>query len=253
MLCSLPVRIITLFLFGCTLPARSQPAVTHQRLAWYGYFLTLPVSGKSYVQGEIQERHFLAPVSQHQALVRGRYHVRTGGKGFEFSGGFTYMRHSPNDPRAEHRTVTPEIRPHFEVARKQAFPSFRLDHRLRFESRSFLRRSADSAEDEERFRFSAFRIRYRIQIQYMLLRLQKERDLRLKLSSETMVNIPRRERALQFDQHRAFAGLTTVIHPGLTVDTGYMYLIQRIAREQLSSRHIFRLTVFHTLGDKKQR
>ena len=89
------VLIALIFCFPTNLFA--QKNVEHQDLVWYGYYNTIEINEKYSVLSEIQERHFINPVAQHQLVFRSNLQRKLGEQ-WNVSGGITYFLQSPNNP-----------------------------------------------------------------------------------------------------------------------------------------------------------
>lgn len=222
-----------------------QQTVYKQQLIWYGWFETLQLNERWQIQTEIQERHFVNPLAQHQFLVRAHVHRLLGAKGWEASAGFCTFFHNPNRPGTSPPLTIPELRPHAELAYRHQHGKAVFDHRFRTEARFFhhTNQSADALEDG--FGFSAFRFRYRIQLLYPLY--EKRYTFKLKLSNEYLLQAGGETGKPAFDQNRIYAGLTMQFTPQLSFDLGYMYWYQHRAPASVYSRHILRFTVFHRM------
>lgn len=58
--------LMVLIILLIRLELNAQKSITTQSLIWYGYFQTIQIGSIYYWQSEIQERHFINPVEQHQ-------------------------------------------------------------------------------------------------------------------------------------------------------------------------------------------
>lgn len=116
------------------LVAEAQREVTQQESLWWGYFFTIPINQNLYNFTEIQERHFISPVSQTQFLIRTRFHRHFGKKWDGSVGMALFLHNRPRDDDYED-FIQPELRPHVEIDYKTALGKIGFEHRFRSEIR----------------------------------------------------------------------------------------------------------------------
>lgn len=226
----------------------AQKTVTNQNLVWYSYFLTLRFNENCYIQTELQERHFIDPVVQHQFLSRSHVHKTPGNSGWEASAGICIFLQNPNDPYATVKLTVPELRPHVEFAYKQKLKYLIIDHRYRAEARFFHNTSTTKAELEDGFYFGNFRFRYRLQAVVPVWKIDEKRGLKIKVSDEIHLNSGKKIVKNVFEQNRFYAGLSIDALPNLTFDVGYLNWFQQRPSGDFYNRNILRFTIFHTIN-----
>ncbi len=239
--------LMVLIILLIRLELNAQKSITTQSLIWYGYFQTIQFSSNYYWQSEIQERHFINPIEQHQLMIRGHLHKLLGNSGWETSAGMCIFLQSPNDPISPNRLITPELRPHIEFANKQKLNHISLDHRYRMEGRFFHNTNMDKTELEEGFGFGNYRFRYRLQATIPILKIDSKRSLRLKVSDEIHINLGSKIIKNVFEQNRIYGGISIDLLSNLALDLGYLNWFQQRSSGDFYNRNIFRITVFHKI------
>jgi hypothetical protein len=241
--------VLLLLLYGSVW---AQKEVTHQRQAWYGYYLNLITSDRSSIQFEAMERRFLKDWKNHQTLVRAHYHQAIGDAGWEFSAGGCMFFTRPNDPESSNRLAVPELRPHVEFAYRQQLTRFRIDHRYRAEARYFHNLNENRTELEEGYSFGNFRFRYRIQATFRLFRLNENRSVRFRINDELHVNAGSKVLINLFDQNRVNAAVAVDLSKGLSIDVGWMNWFQQVANGRFYNRQNFIVNIIQTLDISKK-
>ena len=229
-----------------------QKTVTNQDLIWYGVFTTVKINEKWYFQNEVQERHFVDPLSQHQLIFRGHIHHLLGKSGWEGSVGMCLFLQNPNDPYAAVKLTVPELRPHLEMAYKQKLTGLTVDHRYRAEARFFHNTNSARTELEDDYNFENFRFRYRIQATVPLFKINEKQLFKVKVSDEILINAGSNIVNNLFDQNRLYAGISWDWSPDVTFDVGYLHWFQqRPSGDDYFNRNILRFTLFHKINLEK--
>lgn len=236
-----PYLVIMLLIFS--LGAKSQKSITDQQLVWYGYFLSLQFNDKWYLQTEVQERHFINPVAQHQFLIRSDIHRTLGTSGWETSAGLCAFFQNPNDPDALVKLTVPELRPHIEFAYRQKAKFLAFDHRYRAEARFFHQTNIARTSLEDGFEFGHVRLRYRLQATVPVWKLDDKRALKVKVNDEVLLNAGSKITKNVFDQNRIYTGLSFDALPKLTFDVGYLNWFQQRPTGDFYNRNILRFSV----------
>jgi hypothetical protein len=218
-----------------------------QNLLWYYYNLTVQASDKWYWQWEVQERHYINPVAQHQLLLRGHVHRMLGVSGWEASAGFCYFLQNPNDPEATVTLTVPELRPHIEVAYKQKLSKLTIDHRYRAEARFFRNTNDERTELTDGYDFGTYRLRYRIQATIPVLTFTEQQSLKIKIGDELHMNARGRPGTNVFDQNRIYGNLSMECNKNFTVEAGYLNWYQQRTSTEFYNRHIIQFTVAHKI------
>ncbi len=229
----------------------SQNNSTNQELFWYGYFVSIPINNLWYMQHEVQERHFINPLAQHQLLFRGHLHKQISKTGWEFSLGGCYFLQKPNIPNDIYNLTVPEIRPHFEFAHKEKIKLFQIEQRYRLEARFYHNTDQLRSTLEDGYFFSNYRFRYRIQLIFPIHTFNEIQEIKLKVSNELHINISKNMALNIFDQNRIYVGISNKITQNITVDIGYLNWFQQTRTGTFFKRDILRFTVFHTIPLKK--
>ena len=228
-----------------------QKTVTNQDLIWYGVFTTVKINEKWYFQNEVQERHFVNPLSQHQLIFRGHIHHLLGKSGWESSVGMCLFLQNPNDPYAAVKLTVPELRPHLEMAYKQQLTGLTIDHRYRAEARFFHNTNSNNTALEDDYDFGNLRIRYQILATIPLIKIKEKQFLKLKLSDELMVNVGENVVVNIFDQNRLSAAISYDVSKYVTFDVGYLNWFQQRTNGNFYNRDILRFTLFHKINLEK--
>ncbi|WP_306352223.1 DUF2490 domain-containing protein [Flavobacterium sp. '19STA2R22 D10 B1'] len=224
--------------------------VTHQQLIWYGYNTTVSFSANWYLVSEVQERHFIDPLAQHQLLFRTELH-RNLGKEWNTSVGMTVFLQSPNDPESTSNLIVPELRPNIEFVYKQKLSFGILSHRYKAEARYF--HNTANGELTTGYTFGNFRFRYQIGLEIPILKSkQQQRDLlSVRVMDEVHFNTGGNIVKNVFDQNRVYLALNYKITPKLSIEAGYLnWYQQRASGYEFYNRDIIRFTVFHKIDFK---
>jgi hypothetical protein len=224
-----------------------------QNLAWYGVFTTININEKIYLQNEIQQRHFISPLEQHQFLVRIHLHRKLTSS-WEYSAGMCLMLQNIKSQKNNSVLTVPELRPHIELANSQIIGNrIKIDNRYRAEARFFHNTNNSNTQLEDGFDFSNYRFRYRFQISFNALNFKENRKMNLKFSNEILLNAGKKILNNIFDQNRIYAGVSFHNSEKLTLDVGYMNWFQQNSTYNFVSRNIIRLTIFHKINISKKK
>ena len=235
-------RILIFFLIILPLFAICQKNIQHQRLVWYGYFQKVDLNDKWYIESEIQERHFVEPVAQHQLLLRSHLHRKLNSD-WEVSAGFCTFFQNSNDPNSVVNLTVPELRPHIEFGYKQETRKLKIEHRYRTEFRFYHDVNPERTQLEDGYNFGNIRFRYRIQA---VAPVYKDK-LKVKISNELHINAGEKIVKNVFDQNRLYAGLSYPASDNLSIDLGYMKWFQQRSDGSFFDRDILRLTIYHNI------
>ena len=238
--------VFLLSIYSIFLQAQDSKSINNQDMIWYAYYNTLQFSEKTYLTSELQERHFVNPIAQHQIVFRTHIHQEID-KNREVSAGFCFFFHGKNDPDQPQTATVPEFRPHVEFGVKQPFQKFVLSHRYRAELRYFHNVSADRLELEDGYKFTHCRIRYQLQASTKLGAIQNK-IVRLRVFDEIMLNAGKKVINNVFDQNNIYAGLSIEINPNTQFEIGILKRFQQRANpNEYFERDILRLTLFHKI------
>lgn len=238
---------LALFLFTILSVSNSLRAqdITKSSL-WYGYFFTIPVDQNWYTVTEIQERHFVAPFSQNQFLVRTRLH-RTWGKNWDASTGFSLFLNHREGSSENDNFNWPELRPHLDITLKSQINRITMEQRTRVEARFFQNLDPTSDGLAEGFFFRTFRFRYRLQGTIPIAKIKGEKPLKLKIADEIMGQAGGELENLTFDQNRISADVSFDLFPNFQVEMGYVFWHQAIPSGGYLDQHIFRTYLRHRI------
>ena len=230
-----------------------QKNITNQQLMWYGYFTTFKINENWYFQNELQERHYIKPLAQHQFLIRGHIHRLLGKSGWETSVGMCLFLQNSNDPNSTNKLTVPELRPHIEFAYKRKFMKVTIDHRYRAEARFFHNTDSTRTELEDGFDFGNFRFRYRLQATIPVIKIADERFIKVKISDEIHLNAGNKISKNVFEQNRIYGGISCDISQKTAFDIGYLNWFQQRSNGDFFNRNILRITVFHKIDLQKKK
>jgi hypothetical protein len=228
-----------------------QKNITDQNLFWYGLFTTIEINEKWYIQGEVQERHYVNPTAQHQFLIRSHIHRVLGESGWETSAGMCLFLQNPNDPNALVKLTVPELRPHVEFVFKQKLKNITFDHRYRAEARFFHNINASMMELEDGFEFGNFRLRYRLQATIPLYKLDDKGTLKLKVGDEIHLNAGNGIVINVFDQNRIYAALNYEVSKNVSAEVGYLNWFQQRPNGAFFNRNILNCSVSYKIKRNK--
>lgn len=217
---------------------QAQKKVTTQSVLWEVVNLSASVKGYP-IQVDIQERHFVTPVVQHQFLFRAQAGKDIGANWKIFGGG-CYFLQSPNDPDAENRLTVPELRPHVEAGYQQKYASWQISHRYRAEARFYHQQTSDKKALAEGYEFSHMRFRYRLQAVIPIGHILSK-NIAINLNEEVLLNVGKKIKYNVFDQNRIYAGIV-VGQKKNQVEMGYLnWFQQQSSGVDFYDRHILRI------------
>jgi hypothetical protein len=215
--------------------------IAKQPMLWTRVVNTLVIDSHWYVYSELDNRVFLDPVKESQALARvmGRYVIN---KNVEVGAGVVASFNYPGDPKAAVLLMTPEYRACADISFRQYFGKrLTLIHRNVIENRFI--HNATSKELQDGYRY-AFRYRYRLHADILLWKKENQ-SLKFILSDEIMLQAGKGIVYNVFDQNRAYAALNYEPLRWLGFEAGYLNLFQqRSTGKDFYNRHIFRFSVF---------
>ncbi len=224
----------------------AQKNLINQELVWYGYYNSLSINENWSLKSEIQERHFVNPIKQHQLVFRSNLEKKLVDN-LKLSIGMTLFLQSPNDPFSRSDLMVPELRPDIGFNNKQEFKRMSISHRYKLEARFF--HQVKNNELVDAYTFSNFRFRYQFVLDVPLIKKENQNKIILVLKDELMVNIGNKIVKNTFDQNRIYAGMNYVINSKLAVEMGYMnWFQQQTTGVDFYNRNIFRLSLFHSLS-----
>ncbi|MBN8589903.1 MAG: DUF2490 domain-containing protein [Rhodothermia bacterium] len=216
----------------------AQKNIQNQTLMWE----TFSVSGaiKKYpVQIELQQRHYINPIAQHQFLVRGQV-GKSISHNWRIALGGAFFLQSPNDPKTTHRLAVPEIRPHVEAVYQQNASKTNISHRYRLETRIYHKQSPDKKELVDGYFYNNMRLRYRLQAVIPTTRFLSK-HVAINVSNEVHLNIGEKIKYNVFDQNRLYGGLA-VSRRKSQYEVGYLnWFQQQSSGIDFYNRHILRL------------
>lgn len=227
---------------------KAQKNILQQQQLWYSYYNTLSINKYWQLQTDVQERHFINPLKQHQFLLRTHLHYRLSDTWSAGVGGALFLVGSAN-PFSTQNLIIPELRPHIEFNQKQKTVLFALSQRYRFEARFFHNTSGN--ELAEGYDFGNFRCRYRFTVEYPVkLKNATQSPLKLKFADEIFLNFGKNITYNTFDQNRIYLALIYALIPEkLSLETGYLHWFQqRSTGNAYFSRHIIYLSVQHKIS-----
>lgn len=231
----------------------AQKNTTNQELIWYGYFTTLQFNDRWNLQTEIQERHFVSPLAQHQLVFRSHIHHISVNKSWNTSLGMCLFFQSPNNPYSISKLTVPELRPHVEITYGHKINTVVITHRLKTEARFFHNTNNSLTALEDGYDYGNIRIRYRLQAQIPLIKIDEKKSLKLKLSDEIHFMAANQISDNVFDQNRIYVGFNYDLLKNLSVEIGYLNWYQQRPNDDYYNRNILRFTVFHQINLKKKK
>ncbi|MQP24616.1 DUF2490 domain-containing protein [Flavobacterium sp. LMO8] len=223
-----------------------QKKIQHQKLIWYGYYNTLQLSPNWKLHSEIQERHFINPVAQHQLVFRANIERRLVNNWSTLIG-MTLFLQSPQNPNSKSNLMVPELRPSVGFVNFESFGLLKMNHKYQLEVRFF--HNQVNGELTSGYAFSNFRFRYQLGFDYPLLRVDESDKIILKIKDEVMLNIGNQIVKNTFDQNRIYLGLNYVVTPNLAFEVGYMnWFQQQKSGTDYYDRNIIRFSIFHFIS-----
>lgn len=236
------MRVFRFFIFFGGLigskPVFSQHVFISQNTYWMRYYTRLALSTVSQLHVEAEPRRFISPNEAYQ--FGSHLHFRRSlNSGTQVALGLSYFRHHAPNPALKKTVTVPERRLFQEVLTEQGLGNgWRLSHRYRLDERFF--RNNDGTNLQDGYRFNA-RFRYRVQLSKSL-----KNKWNFKLADELMVNAGKNVQRNFFDQNRIYIGTETALSSDLSLELGYMKLLQLQANGMdFYDRNVLRLTVYH--------
>lgn len=229
----------------------AQKKVNHQQLVWYGYYNSLTFNENWSLKSEIQERHFINPMAQHQLVFRSNLERKLEGN-WNASIGMTLFLQSPNDPNSQSNLMVPELRPDIGFNNKQKLSKLTISHRYKAEARFF--HDVENNELVGGYRFSNIRLRYQLGLDFPLWKQNQQEKLIFKVKDEVMFNVGSKIVKNTFDQNRVYLALNYALSPSLSLEAGYMnWFQQQKSGVDFYNQDIIRFSVFHTINLKKKK
>lgn len=223
-----------------------QKNVEHQKLVWYGYYNTLQINQNWKLFSEIQERHFINPVAQHQLVFRSNIDRKLINN-WSAMLGMTLFLQSPQDPNSASDLMVPELRPSFGFATFEKVGRLKITHKYQLEARFFHNQEENKLTSG--YTFSNLRFRYQIGFYYPILKIQSREKILLKIKDEVMLNIGNNIVKNTFDQNRIYMGFHFVVDSKLAFEIGYLNWYQQTnSGIDYFNRDILRFSVFHNLS-----
>ncbi|MDW8417980.1 MAG: DUF2490 domain-containing protein [Chitinophagales bacterium] len=216
--------------------------VTRQSLAWYTGWLSVRFHPRWSWQSDFGNRIFMQPWAQHQMFFRTHFRYHTTRYNTDFAVGFSVFGSSPNNPRAAHKLIVPELRPHLEAILRNEFSSFSLEHRFRAEARFFHNTDTLRTTLTGGFTFSNFRFRYRLMANIPIWKISEHRSLNGKIGNEIFINAGRDIVINIFDHNRIMASLAFQVNKWMIWEAGYIYWYQLNENGTYFSRNIVSVT-----------
>jgi hypothetical protein len=216
---------VYILLIMSVLLSKSYGQTTHQSTYWTRLYARVKIDSAYSWQIEADNRRFFGENKQLQFIAHTHLH-RKFSKNTEGSVGFTYSAvWQGNLPVSE-------LRPFQEFYFFQPLNGrLRLSHRIRTEQRWFHNYSGEKLTSGYNFKF---RFRYRPQLDYKL-----SKHWALKLNDELMYHHD------DFDQNRIYGAVEYKFKPDLSLEMGYMKLLQKRANNKgYFDRDNLRVTVY---------
>lgn len=248
-------RVILLFLISfLSIYGNAQTGnVTTQQLSWFRYYMKVPLKNDWKFRTELEERSYMFPWHHHQFLSRSHMGKNLG-KGWSGAFGMTFFWQTlPHDPEADDYFTLMELRVQQELIHKQKISGVvGLSQRFWLEERIF-QQLDENSEPSADFDWGTFRLRYKFQADFNLWKSENEnQSLKLSLYDELMINfLGQSFIANIFDQNRLGVDLVYNFSPNLGLGLTYMnWYQQRASGSDFFNRHIFRVTIHHTIPTK---
>lgn len=244
-------KVIIIVLLLSQIIVFGQKNKINQNLVWYGYYSNLIINEKYSLKSEIQERHFIKPIKQHQLVFRTNLERKLGGN-WSGTAGFTFFLQSPNDPSSESNLMVPELRPDVGFQNSQKLSFFTISHRYKAEARFF-----NVVEDNQltnKYVFSNFRFRYQLGFEVPLLKKDEKEELILKVKDEILLNVGSKIVKNTFDQNRIYLAVNYAFTPFLALELGYMnWFQQQTSGVDFYNRNIIRFSIFQKINLRKNK
>jgi Protein of unknown function (DUF2490) len=220
--------ILTLFI-----GFQSFSQVTHQSTYWTRFYVRVKLDSLYSWQIEVDNRRFFNQNQQLQFIAHTHLHRKLG-KNTEGSLGFTF-----SEVWQGHLPV-PELRPFQEFYIFQPLNRrLRLSHRIRTEQRWFHNYKSETLTSGYNFKF---RFRYRPQLDFKI-----NAKWSVKLNDELMYHPD------DFDQNRIFGAVEYKIKKDLSLEMGYLKLLQKRANNKgYYDRDNLRVTVYKDFNLSKK-
>ncbi|UGS24014.1 DUF2490 domain-containing protein [Flavobacterium channae] len=240
------VKVVCFFLVLFFQNGFGQKNVEHQKLIWYGYYINLKLNPNWKLNAEIQERHFISPVKQHQLVVRTNIERKIINNWSALAGMALFLQ-SPNDPYSSSNLMVPELRPSVGFANFEHFGKLKMNHKYQLEARFF--QNQVDGELVSGYSFLNFRFRYQLGFDYPLLKVDDSDKIIIKLKDEIMLNVGNQIVKNTFDQNRVYLVLNFVVTPKLAFEVGYLnWFQQQKSGGNYYNRDILRFSIFHTIS-----
>lgn len=227
-----------------------QKKIDRNQLLWHGYYNNLVISDKWSLKSEIQERHFIKPLAQHQLVFRTNVERKIFDNWIG-AFGMTLFLQSSQDPYSKNNLMVPELRPDIGFQNIQKYSLFAISHKYKLEARFF--NQLEENQLTNTYVFSNFRIRYQLGFDILILKKEEKDRIVLKVKDEIMINAGNKIIKNVFDQNRIYVGLNYIVNPLFSVEMGYMnWYQQQSSGVDFYNRDILRFSIFHKIYLKKK-
>lgn len=233
------MKKILLLLSGSLIGALSfgqDPTVIHQGSYWFRYYNQTQLGRNFILHGELDERRFVNPDRQAQFFTHIHLHKKV--RQWDGAVGFNYNLTNSNK---NWNLAVPEYRPWQEINWLRNGKKVGFQARYRTEQR-FIHHN-DNVVLTDGFRF-AWRHRVRLLLSFPLI-TKPNKNLALKLSEEIMLNTTSGVRT--FDQNRVFISLEKSLSKKVSIEIGYLNLLQAHTTDSYFDRHVIRTTLYHRI------
>lgn len=222
------------------MPAKSQTVFLEEWQTWFRYYNQAQLTEKLTLHTELDERIRLDPWRQSQFFVHLHLHYRIK-PWLDVAGGMNYNVTTISN--GNNSLDVSEWRPWQEASIfKTLGKNLLFQFRYRLDERFIHRNDKQILLDGYHFNW---RHRLRIQFSKPIAEFNKQRTLTFKVSDEVMLNSGDVVRT--FDQNRAYGSFEYAFNKNWSVESGYLFLIQQIADNTFSERHIIRTTLYHRI------
>lgn len=230
-------------MIGISFQSKSQNNYIEQWQAWFRYYNQAQLSEKLVLHTELDERIRINPLNQFQFFTHVHLHYRVK-PWLDVAAGMSY--NVTTLTMSNHSLNVEEWRPWQEASLfKVLGKDLLFQFRYRIDERFIHRNDKQVLLDGYHFNW---RHRIRMQCSKPIAELANNRTLTLKLSDEVMLNSGDVIRT--FDQNRFYASLELKLNQSLSLESGYLNIIQQASDHVFSERHVIRTTLYHRIGFK---
>lgn len=232
---------IAILIMSGKLISQNSPVIIKDNMLWLGYYNTININPKWFVNSDFQFRAKNWYHDHSQALGRTGLSYKFNNK-ITATLGFAHFRFFINN-----ESTRGEWRPWQELLINDRLNNLKIAHRFRFEQRFSEKVKNNEPLNEYQFNH---RFRYRFDLRLPVAKNEeKGKTLYILIGNEIMINAGKNITYNYFDQNRSYIGLNLELNKKLALQLQYMHIWQQLASgNSFLSTEVIRFNLHHTIA-----